>query len=198
MIIGLTGSIGTGKTTVAKMFRLLGAHVIDADKIVHRLLNKRARMKLRDKVFDDESALKKLCAWIHPLVKKEIASDIKRNKNKKVIIIDAPLLIECGLHKKCERLIVVACSRNKQIERASWFLGISKRAVEKRLQKQMPLRKKKELADFIIDNGGSFNQTIKQAKQIWEELKTNGKSRYRKSKRDENYRVKQISQGAKR
>ncbi len=171
MIIGLTGSIGTGKTTVAKMFRLLGAHVIDADKIVHRLLNKRSRMKLGEKVFDDESALKELCAWIHPLVKKEIASDIKRNKNRKVIIIDAPLLIECGLHKKCERLVVVACSRKSQIERASLSLGISKRAVVKRLKQQMPLRKKKESADFIIDNDGSLNRTRKQVKQIWEEFK---------------------------
>ncbi|TAN62888.1 dephospho-CoA kinase, partial [bacterium] len=68
MIIGVTGSIGTGKTTVARMLGRLGAYVIDADAIVHRILDKPARKKLAAYVFDNEEALKKLCGRIHPKV----------------------------------------------------------------------------------------------------------------------------------
>ena len=100
MIIGVTGSLATGKTTVSRMLKELGAYVIDADKIVHGLIDQAARIKLRGVVFDDKESLDKLCEVIHPIVKKEILRKIRENKSRKMIAIDAPLLIESGFHKK--------------------------------------------------------------------------------------------------
>lgn len=170
MLIGLTGSLGTGKTTVAKMFRQLGAYVIDADKIVHRILSKPIREDLGSFVFDEEKALKKLCRIIHPLVKRDILKGIRRNKSKKAIVIDAPLLIESALHKKCDYLVVVKATLQKQLERASKNLSIPKNQIRKRIRLQMPLAKKIAMADFVIDNGGSFKNTQKQVRKIWKTL----------------------------
>jgi dephospho-CoA kinase len=170
MIIGVTGSIGTGKTTVAKMLGRLGAYVIDADAIVHRLLNKSTRKKLAAYVFDNEEALKKLCGRIHPKVKREILKRIKSRKSGRAIVIDAPLLIECGLDRKCDYVIVVKASRTKQLERARKKLSIPKDQILKRLRMQMPLREKISMADLVIDNNGALNDTEKQAGKIWEEL----------------------------
>lgn len=170
MIIGVTGSIGTGKTTAAKMLQDLGAYVIDADAIVHRLLDKPERKELAAYVFDNEQALKKLCGWIHPKVKKEIIERIKARKSGRAIVIDAPLLIECGLDKKCDYVVVVKASIENQLERARKKLSISKAQIRKRLKFQMPLREKISRADFIIDNNGTLRNTEKQARKIWEEL----------------------------
>lgn len=169
MIIGVTGSIGTGKTTVAKIFGRLGAHVIDADKIVHRILDKPVRRKLAGFVFDDEKMLRALCRAIHPLVKKEIFSEIRKNRNKK-LIIDAPLLIESGLHRRCDYVIVVKAAQRKQVARTYKKLHLSTYQIRKRIRAQMPLKKKLALADFVINNNGSLQNTEKQVRKVWEEL----------------------------
>jgi dephospho-CoA kinase len=170
MIIGVTGSVGTGKTTVSGMFRPLGAYVIDADKIVHRILDKSARKRLAGLVFDQPQTLKKLCRIIHPLVKEKIFSEIKKHKSRRVIVIDAPLLVESGLDKRCDYLLVVKANLTQQLERASESLSLSKGQIRKRIKQQMPLRKKICLADFIIDNRGSIKNTEKQVKDVWEEI----------------------------
>lgn len=170
MIIGVTGSIGTGKTTVAKIFRKLGAYVIDADKIVHRVLSAPKRRKLRGFIFEDERALKMLCRVIHPLVKRDILLDIKKNSFQKAIVVDAPLLIESGFQAKCDYIVVVKATYQKQLERAGKNLSLSKNQIRKRLKLQMPLREKIARADFVIDNSGSLKNTEKQVKKIWKSL----------------------------
>lgn len=170
MIIGLTGSLGTGKTLVASMLKKRGAYVIDADKIVHRILSRAARKKLSEFIFDDARALRKLCSIIHPLVKKEILRDIKDNPSRKIIVIDAPLLIEAGLHKKCHRLVVVKADLATQIRRACKNLGISRSDCIERIRQQMPLPKKVAMADFIIDNRGSLKKTEEQVEELWKKL----------------------------
>lgn len=170
MIIGLTGGLSTGKTTVARIFRDLGAYVIDADRIVHRIINKATRRKIAGFIFDEPRALKKLCRIIHPIVKKEIFSEIRRNKNRKLIVIDAPLLIEAGLDKKCDFLIVVKANLKNQLERAAKSLNISKSQARKRIKSQMPLNKKIAAADFVIDNNGSLANTKRQLKDVWRRL----------------------------
>lgn len=170
MIIGLTGGLSSGKTTVSGMFRSLGGYVIDADKIVHRLIDKAARKKIGGFIFDEPKALKKLCRVLHPVVKKEISFEIEDNKHRKLIVIDAPLLIEAGLDKKCDFLIVVKSNLKNQLERANRSLGFSKSQALKRIKLQMPLRKKIALADFVIDNNGSLSDTKKQVVNIWNKL----------------------------
>lgn len=170
MIIGVTGSVGTGKTTVSMMFRKLGAYVVDADKIVHRILDKSARKRLSGFVFDQPQTLKKLCRIIHPLVKREIFSELKKHKSRRAIVIDAPLLVESGLDEKCDYLLVVRANLKQQLERASESLSLSKEQIRKRIKQQMPLREKIRLADFVVDNRGSLKNTEKQVKEVWEEI----------------------------
>lgn len=170
MIIGVTGSVGTGKTTVARMFKRLGAYVVDADKIVHRILDKSARQRLAGFVFDQPGTLKKLCRIIHPLVKREIFSELKKHKSGRAIVIDAPLLIESGLDEKCDYLLVVKANLKQQLERASESLSLPEEQIRKRIKQQMPLRKKMRLADFVIDNRGTLKNTEKQVKEVWEEI----------------------------
>lgn len=170
MIIGVTGSIGTGKTAVAGMLKRQGAYVIDADRIVHRILDKPARNKLAAFVFDDRRKLQRLCRVIHPLVKREILARLRAHQSKKAVVIDAPLLIECALDRFCDYLVVVKAYRKKQLERASEKLSVSKRQIAKRIRLQMPLKKKIARADFVIDNNGSLENTERQVKKMWDEL----------------------------
>lgn len=170
MIIGVTGSTGAGKTTVSRMFAKCGAYVIDADKIVHGILDKSSRRLLAHFVFDQPQALRKLCRIIHPLVKKKIFSEIKKHRPEKIIVIDAPLLIESGLNKKCDYLVAVKANFRKQLQRAGKSLSLSQGQIRKRIRQQMPLKRKIALADFVIDNAGSLKDTEKQVRRVWLEL----------------------------
>ena len=175
MIIGVTGSLATGKTTVSRMLKERGAYVIDADKIVHGLIDPAARIKLRGVVFDDKESLDKLCGLIHPIVKKEISRKIEENKTKRLIVIDAPLLIESGFHKKCDYLIVVKSDLKKQLKRSENILGLSRAESLKRIKLQMPLKEKTRLADFIINNNGSLRETRKQVEEVFRDIAGRGK-----------------------
>ena len=170
VIIGLTGGLGSGKTTVAKMLAKRGAYVIDADKIVHQIIDAPTRKKLAEVVFDDCKAMERLCRKVHPLVKMEILRQLQELGRDKTAVIDAPLLIESGFHKKCDYLVVVKASLRKQLERAKQSLAITREEAMKRIRLQMPLREKIALADFVIDNGGPLSDTEKQVKKLWEEI----------------------------
>ena len=193
-IIGVTGSFGTGKTTVAKIFAGFGAKVIDADKIVHQLMRKGGpcyrpivrlfgkeiltkgeidRKKLATIVFNDPRRLKKLCNIIHPLVVKEIKKNISRfRKIKRIraVIIDAPLLIEADLHKIVDYLVVVKANRKLQIKRILRRARITKGQIMKRIKSQLPMREKIRLADIIIDNRGNLTRTKNEVGKIWQRL----------------------------
>lgn len=174
MIVGLTGSFGTGKTTVARMFKKLGAEVIDADKIVHKFIDASTRKKLAKIVFKRKAYLELLCKIIHPLVIKRIKKEIKQLKPKKnIVIIDAPLLIESGLHRIVDILIVVKAKKATQIQRAMRNTGLRKDEISKRIRFQMPLREKINLADFVIDNDGTIDETRRQVMDIWKKLFNN-------------------------
>lgn len=187
LIIGLTGSIGTGKSTVAKIFANYGAKVIDADKIAHDLLRPGSvlsrrvirafgreitdgkegidRRKLGYLVFSNKSKLKKLNSITHPSIIRAIKSRIKSFKSG-IIILDAPLLVEAGLKKIVGKIIVVKASRKKQLLRAAKAHHLSKKDALMRVKMQMPLQAKVRIADFLIDNDGTLIQTRKQVAEL--------------------------------
>lgn len=167
--IGITGSLGSGKTTTAKYFKSLGASVIDADKIVHGLIDKPTRIKLAKLVFNHKKYLTKLNNLIHPLVIEIIEGRLRQylKKNKAAVVIDAALLIESGLHRRLNKLLVVSIDKNTQLKRLK---SLNRDEAEKRIRNQISLKEKIRLADFVVDNNGTRQETEKQVRSIWKRL----------------------------
>jgi dephospho-CoA kinase len=195
-VIGITGNFGTGKSYVASLFRALGARVIDADRIAHEvirrgrgeyakavavfgreILDKKRnidRKKLAGAVFSDKEKLKALNSIIHPAVIEYIRKRIRRSGGeRRMIVIDAPLLIEAGLAGMVDSLIVVKCPRREQIKRCMRKFKMKKGEVFKRIKNQMKMSEKIKLADFVIDNGGTKAGTKRQVLGIERKLEMN-------------------------
>lgn len=173
IILGLTGSIGMGKSTTAEMFREAGIAVYDADATVHALYSGAAtplveaafpgtsdgavvdRKKLGDRVLEDTDALKRLEAIIHPLVHAEQQKflNITRNSGAKLVVLDIPLLFEGGRENTVDAVIVVTASEETQRDRVLARPGMTKERFESILEKQVPDAIKREKADFLIDTG---------------------------------------------
>jgi len=190
-VIGLTGSFGTGKSTVAKILRSCGALVIDADKISHglikpdgaaysrviRLLGKRIvnsqgiinRGKLAGIVFSDKKSLAEFNKIMHPAVIRRMKQEIKEAKEK-IVVLDAPLLIETGLNKLVDSVVVVKASLANQLKRVQKKRGLSRPEIIARIRAQIPLKEKLRSADFVIDNNGTLSNTRKQValiRRLW-------------------------------
>jgi dephospho-CoA kinase len=194
MVIGLTGSLATGKSTVAEKFRRKGAAVINADQTAHELLAQNGackkavvktfglgiltlgridRKKLGRIVFNDAVALKKLTRVIHPAVIKEFRrkiSDYRKGGKVRVVVMDVPLLFESGMDRLADVTITVKAARQEQIARAVRRFNITKSEALKRIKNQMPLSKKILLSDIIIDNRGSLKNLNAQADAVWNKL----------------------------
>ena len=191
VILGVTGTFGSGKSTVANMFKSFGAELIDADKIAHRVIrpgseiykkiinafsrsilkkNKTIdRKKIAKVVFKDKKLLQKLNRIIHPEVIKIIENQICAS-TKDIVVLDAPLLIEAGLERLVDKLIVVSIHKKKQIERALKKASLSEADILKRIKAQIPLKDKIRLADFVIDNNGTIKATKKQIQELRRKL----------------------------
>ena len=191
-IIGLTGNLGCGKSTVAAMFAGYGIKVVDADAIIRELLTQDIkcikkvakifpcvilnkvtinRSELAKLVFNHPRELQKLTDILYPEALKVVKSQISRYKHEPFVILDVPLLFESGWDKITDTNIVVRALRAQQIERAQKRLGISRSDALRRLKNQMPLKAKCDLADIIIDNSQSLKQTQKQVDAILNRLK---------------------------
>ena len=197
LIIGLTGGIVGGKSTVASMFKNLGAKIVDADKLGHsvilphkpawkkitRLFGKGIlqndltidRGKLGKIVFTNQTLLKKLNEITHPeiikLIKKEI--NLARNKTynqEKILIIDAALIYEAKMDRLMDKTIVVYINEDEQVKRLIRRNNLSKEEAFQRIKSQMPMKEKVKMADYVIDNSNSLNKTREQVEKIWEEL----------------------------
>jgi dephospho-CoA kinase len=175
-IVGLTGGLASGKSTVARLFQDCGAIVLDADVLARQVVEpgKPAwrdlvrtfgpavlhpdrtvdRKKLAAIVFRDPTRLKKLNRIMHPRVAREqarLTREITRKDPRAVVIYDAPLLIEAGAHKRMDRLIVVTADRRTQVARLQARNGLSRSEALHRIRSQMPLSEKRRLADDVLD-----------------------------------------------
>ncbi|PIP19959.1 MAG: dephospho-CoA kinase [Candidatus Omnitrophica bacterium CG08_land_8_20_14_0_20_41_16] len=192
LIIGVTGIFGSGKSTVSRIFKSYGAKIIDADKIAHRCLlpgaksykrivssfgkgiifkarRKINRHKLGRLVFGNRRLLKKLNSIIHPKVISDIKESIRKSEAK-VIVLDAPLLLEAGLKKMVDDLIVVIIDRDELIRRLMKKASLKRPDILKRINAQISQNIKSRFANFIIDNSGAVSDTKKQVKKIWKSL----------------------------
>ena len=189
IIIGVTGGLATGKTTVSDMISSKGALKIDADQIAHELLEEDNpivervielfsediltegridRRKLAEKVFSDRENLQKLSSVMHPGIIRRI-KDKANDAQESVIVIDAPLLIEAKMHGYADIVVVVKCSDENQIKRAKGR-GISREEVKDIIDKQMSLSKKEKFADYIIDNDGEIEKIKEGVEEIWKNV----------------------------
>ena len=192
MIIGFTGGIASGKTTAARLFKKKGALVLDADAIGHKVIERGNpayrkavsffgpeilnenhfinRSRLAKIVFSSHLKLKKLNSFVHPEIIKIIKDEAKKWRGKKVIVIDAPLLIETGLHKKVDKVVVVTCRIKTQIERLIKRDGLSPGEARERVSFQLPLQDKVKLADEVIDGELSLKNLQARVNRIWQEF----------------------------
>jgi len=197
LIIGLTGGIVSGKSTVARMFKDLGAKIIDADKLGHQIILppgaawKRIiktfgkdilqkdqtinREKLGKIVFANQDLLKKLNKITHPeiikLVKKEISlAKDKSKEEKKILIIDAALIYETKIDRLMDKIIVVYLNEEEQLERLIKRNNLSKKEALQKIKSQIPLKEKIEIADYVIDNSNSLDKTKEQVERIWQKI----------------------------
>ena len=197
LIVGLTGGIVGGKSTVASMFRDLGAKIIDADRLGHSVIlpYKPAwkkivklfgeeilrndltidREKLGKIVFGDQALLKKLNEITHPEIIKLIKKEINLAKNKthnhgKILIIDAALIYEAKIDRCMDKIIVVYIGKDEQIKRLIKRNNLSKDEALQRVKSQMPMKEKVKMADYVIDNSSSLDEMKEKVEIIWQEL----------------------------
>lgn len=195
MIYGLTGGIATGKSTVAKMLRELGAYIIDADQISRQVVEpdqlgaKRIqehfgselftvdghlkRDKLAEIIFQDTRARHRLNTLLHPIIMKEMqtqAGNIIKQEPNAVIIWDIPLLFEENLTDLVQKVIVIYVPEKVQRERLRLRNKLNREEIDSRIRSQLSIEKKKSLADYLIDNSGTVEETKRQVVALWNHL----------------------------
>jgi dephospho-CoA kinase len=185
-ILGLTGSIGMGKSTVARMFAEEGVPVFDADSAVHRLqgpdgsLVERIeahfpgttgpagvdRGALAERVLGEPDALRKLEALIHPAVAREREAFLADNAAMPLVVLDIPLLFEAGGSEQVDRIAVVSAPAEVQRERVLARPGMTAEKFERILERQLPDSEKRARADFVIPTGGTPEETRRAVRRI--------------------------------
>ncbi|AEJ39250.1 dephospho-CoA kinase [Sulfobacillus acidophilus TPY] len=195
MIIGLTGGIGSGKSTVSRILRQLGVPVVDADQVTHDLQRRGQpiwqaifdhfgwpiltaggeldRKRLGYRVFSDDQKRQWLNQLIHPVVRqrlRELAAEWQANGTP-VVVWDVPLLIEGGLYREVDEVWVVYADPEQQIRRVMERDHVSYEAAQKRLSAQMPLAQKIQWATRVIDNRGSRDLLEKAVTELWQDVR---------------------------
>jgi len=205
--VGLTGGIATGKSLVGRMFAELGAHIIDADKIGHELMvpgkpvydevvkrfgseilndDKTVnRGKLAEIAFDQRRPrIYELNSIVHPGViqaYEKWMEEIGAREPQAIAILEAALLLEAGLRRRFDRIIVVSCKPQQRIERWEKRLNVdadaARKEVTRRMMAQAPDEAKIQAADYVIDNSGTVEETQKQVQQVYDSLLSQARPR---------------------
>jgi dephospho-CoA kinase len=194
LLVGLTGGIGSGKSTVARMLERHGAVVFDADVLAREAVEPGTpghdavverfgpnvllpggaldREALGSIVFADPAARRDLEAIVHPEVRRLFAEGCERYRGTDaVVVFGAPLLVETGMHTAFDVLIVVAAPVEQQVERLLRDRAMPEAAIRARIDAQLPLADKIEVADVVVDNDGSIDDLQAQVDAVWADLR---------------------------
>lgn len=191
IVIGLTGSIGMGKSTTARFFREAGVPVHDSDEAVHRLYAGNAaplieaafpgtvkdgvvdRALLGSRILGDAAALKTVERIVHPLVRADADAFLAEHRaaGRKLVVLDIPLLFETGGEGRVDRIVVVSAPADIQRERVLARPGMSVEKFEAILAKQVPDAEKRQRADFIVESGGGLEAARAAVEAIVAKLK---------------------------
>jgi dephospho-CoA kinase len=203
--VGLTGGIASGKSVVGEMFVALGAHLIEADRIAHELLQPGnpvydevvrhfgaeilnpdgavSRLRLAEAAFGSPhqatpSRVEELNRIVHPAVirrQEEWMDEVGRRDPRAIAMVEAALIVEAGAGRRFDRLVVVTCSPEQRVQRWAVRMKVdeqtARREVTRRLAAQLPDEEKIKVADFVIDNSGSLEETGKPVKSVYDQLR---------------------------
>jgi len=195
--VGLTGGLASGKTFVGHALRDMGCHLIEADELGHQVLLPGAeayqdvidafgreildeagsidRHKLSQRVFGKPELLEKLSSLVHPPVvarQQRMIEEIAKADPQAVVVVEAAILVETGSYKRFDRLIVVVCSMEQQMERAMKRGAYTREEVMARLSRQLPLEEKLRVADYVIDTSGEKENTLEQVRAVYSSLRS--------------------------
>jgi dephospho-CoA kinase len=192
-LIGLTGGVGSGKSTVADMMRELGAQVVDADEATHAVYEPGSpgfdavvrefgdeyvdggridRSRLGELVFHDDDARRRLNSIVHPLVRDWMAQRTAEaaERGVEVVVQDVPLLFENGLERLFSTVVLVYVPEEVQVERLVSSRGFAPERARAMIAAQMPIESKRGLAHHVINNSGAREETLSQVKAVWKQL----------------------------
>jgi dephospho-CoA kinase len=205
--VGLTGGIASGKSLVSRMFTELGAHTIDADELAHELMTPGQpayneivekfgdsilhpdktinRSKLAELAFDKKRPrIYELNRILHPGVIQKYEGwmdDIEKQEPEAVVMLEAALLLEAGLRRRFDKIVVVTLKQQQRIERWSQRFKVDQETarleVTRRMMAQAPDEAKLQAADFVIDNSGSIDETKAQVKNVYDALLSQAKAK---------------------
>ena len=192
-LVGLTGGVGSGKSTVAEMLRELGATVVDADEATHAVYEPGSpgfdgvvrefgdeyvaggridRARLGELVFHDDDARRRLNSIVHPLVRDWMALRTAEaaERGADVVVQDVPLLFENGLERLFSTVVLVYVPEELQLERLVSGRSFAPERAHAMIAAQMPIENKRGLAHHVINNGGTREETLTQVRAIWKQL----------------------------
>lgn len=192
MILGLTGGIATGKSTVAEFFKSKGIPVICADEIAKDIMEEKEilnqiskffgkgifidgkldREKFREIVFKDTASVQTLNNITHPPIIEKIKKEIKKKMQYPVLVVDIPLLFEGEYGFLVEKTLLISCKKELQIERVEKRDSVSKENALNIIKNQMAIEKKEKMADFFIENNESLKELYEKLEEFLEKIKT--------------------------
>jgi dephospho-CoA kinase len=195
--VGLTGGLACGKSFVGHSLADLGCYLIEADKLGHEVMMPGAeaydaivrefgppvldsdgrinRRKLSGIVWNDPERLVKLSSLVHPpvQVREEVRmAEIARTDPRAIVVVEAAILVETGRYKCFDRLIVVTCASEQQMERALERGSYNKEEILARLSRQLPLAQKLRVADYVVDTSGAKEATLEQVRTVYDKLRS--------------------------
>jgi dephospho-CoA kinase len=194
--VGLTGGLACGKSFVGEALKQMGCLLIQADELGHQALSRNGaaykavvaefgpgiltpageidRKALAAEVFGNPDRLATLNALVHPAVVKreeELIASFARRDSEGIAVVEAAILIETGSYHRFDRMILVTCKAEQQVERAMRREGAIEADVQARLNSQMPLEEKRKYADFVIDTSGDKEATLRQTRAVYDALR---------------------------